>query len=201
MALRSPAPPLLPAVAFGLAVFLLPVSGQAPDSREGEAAAAAARPLAGLFGGSETDQFRRAVAKISKLEVYEGLPDPKTEAALFAKESVRADVIQQGEFSFYKVPLPMSQAELADLRAVFTSENPFSPGGGDDPCGRFHPDYLLVWKSEAGTYSAQIGLGCQEIEAAGPTFRFHRYIPPVIYARLNRLLGKYSVNRPQADSP
>jgi hypothetical protein len=168
-----------------------------PDSRQGEAAAAAVRPLAVLFGSSETDSFRKAVSAIPDLQVFEGLPDPKTESVSCAKEITRGDVMRVGNFSFYTEPLPLGQAELAELRAVFDPGNPFSPGGGQDPCGRFHPDYLLVWKSGETTFSAQIGLGCEEIEALGPSLKIHRYIPPDIYARLNRILGKYTVNRPQ----
>ena len=167
-----------------------------PDARQGESAAAAARPLAGLLGGSPSDQFRKAVAAIPELKVFEGLPDPKTKSALFAKENARGDVMRVGNFSFYKEPLPMSKAEIAELRAVFNPGNPFSPGGGDDACGRFHPDYLLVWKSGESIFSAQIGLGCEEIEAAGPSIRIHRYIPPDMYVRLNRVLGKHTVHRP-----
>jgi hypothetical protein len=179
-----------------LSLALLPLRAADPDARQGESAAAAARPLAGLLGGSATDSFRKAVAAIPELQVFEGLPDPKTEPALFAKESARSDVMRVGDFYFYKQPLPLSKAEIAELRAVFSPGNPFSPGGGDDPCGRFHPDYVLVWKSKDATFSAQIGLGCEEIEAAGPSIRLHRYIPPAIYARLDRVLGKHTVNRP-----
>ena len=166
-----------------------------PDARQGESAAAAARPLAGLLGGSPADSFRKAVAAIPELQVFEGLPDPKTESSLFAKENARGDVMRVGNFSFYKHPLPMSKAEIAELRAVFSPGNPFSAGGGDE-CGRFHPDYLLVWKSGESTFYAQIGLGCEEIEAAGPSIRIHRYIPPDMYVRLDRVLGKHTVNRP-----
>ena len=166
-----------------------------PDARQGESAAAAARPLAGLLGGSPGDSFRKAVAAIPELQVFEGLPDPKTESALFAKESVRSDVMRVGDFKFYKQPLELSQAEIAELRAAFDPGNPFSPSGGE-PCGRFHPDFLLVWKSGESAFSAQIGLGCEEIEAAGPSIRIHRYIPPDMYVRLDRVLGKHTVHRP-----
>lgn len=181
-----------------LCLVLLPLQAGEPDARQGESAAAGARPLAAIFGGSETDSFRKAVSAILELQVFEGLPDPKTESVLFAKESAREDVMKVGEFHFYKHPLPLSGFDIAELRAVFSPGNPFSPGGGQDPCGRFHPDYLLVWKSGESTFFAQVGLGCQEIEAVGPSIRIHRYIPPDIYARLNRVLGKYSANRPQA---
>lgn len=169
-----------------------------PDARQGESAAAAARPLAGLFGGSQTDAFRKMVSGIPDLQVFEGLPDPKTEAVLFAKENTREDVMRVGNFSFYKEPLPLGESDLKELRAVFNPGNPFSPGGGEDPCGKFHPDYLLLWKSGDLTCYAQIGLGCEEIEAVGPAIRIHRYIPPDIYARLNRILGKQTVHRPQS---
>jgi len=180
---------LLAATAFSTA--------QEPDVRQGESAAAAARPLAALFGGSsEADSFRKTVSTIPDLQVFEGLPDPTTEPALFARESTRPDVMRIGNFSFYKDPLPMGEADMAALRAVFNPGNPFAPGGGEDPCGRFHPDYLLVWKSKEATCYAQIGLGCQEIHAVGPAGQLHRYIPPPIYAQLDRVLGKMVVHRP-----
>lgn len=169
-----------------------------PDSRAGESAAASVRPLAGLFGGSDADSFRKSVSAISDLQVFEGLPDPKTESVLFSKENTREDVMRFGGGSFYKKPLELDGAGLAELRSIFNPGNPFSPGGGQDPCGRFHPDFLVVWKEKESTFFALIGLGCQEIEAVGPSYRLHHYIPPDIYARLNRLLGKHSANRPQA---
>jgi len=177
-----------------LSLALLPLHAGEPDARQGESAAAA-RPLAGLLAGSPADSFRKAVAAIPELQVFEGLPDPKTQPALFAKENARGDVMRVGNFSFYKEPLPMSKAEIAELRAVFNPGNPFSAGGGD-ACGRFHPDYLLVWKSGESAFYAQIGLGCEEIEASGPSIRIHRYIPPEMYVRLDRVLGKHSANRP-----
>jgi|GEM_PF-5145146 len=183
------------ALGICLVFALLPLHAAEPDARQGESAAAAARPLAGLLGGSPADSFRKAVAAIPELQVFEGLPDPKTQPALFAKEYARGDVMRAGNFNFYKEPLPMSKAEIAELRAVFSPGNPFSAGGGDS-CGRFHPDYLLVWKSGESTFYAQIGLGCEEIEASGPSIQIHRYIPPDMYVRLDRVLGKHTVHRP-----
>lgn len=179
-----------------LLLGFLPLQAAEPDLRQGESAAAAVRPLAGLFGGGEADQFRKAVSATEDLQVFEGLPDPKTEPALFAKENARSDVMKVGDFRFYKRPLELSKTEIAELRALFHPGNPFSPGGGDNPCGKFHADYLLLWKSGEATYYAQIGLGCEEIEAGGPTGRFHRYIPPDIYGRLDRILGKLAAHRP-----
>jgi len=176
----------------------LPVQAAGPDARQGESAAAGARPLAGLFGGPSADEFRKAVAAISGPQVFEGLPDAKTAPALFAKESARSDVMRVGDSKFYSRPLELDKAEIAELRAAFNPGNPFSPGSGGDPCGRFHADYLLLWKSGEATYYAQIGLGCQEIEASGPAGRIHSYIPPDIYARLDRVLGKHDAHRPQA---
>ena len=176
----------------------LPLQAAGPDARQGESAAAAARPLAGLFGGPSADEFRKAVAAISGLQVFEGLPDPKTAPALFARESARSDVMRVRDSKFYSQPLELDKAEIAELRAVFNPGNPFSPGGGGDPCKRFHADYLLLWKSGETTYFAQIGLGCQEIEASGPSGSIHRYIPPDIYARLDRVLGKHDAHRPLA---
>lgn len=180
-----------------LAGVSLSQAGEA-DSRAGESAAASVRPLAGFFGGSDADSFRKSVSAIVDLQVFEGLPDPKTESVLFAKENMREDVMRFGGGSFYKKPLELDETGLAELRAIFNPGNPFSPGGGQDPCGRFHPDFLVVWKEKESTFFALIGLGCQEIEAVGPSYRLHHYISPDIYARLNRLLGKHSANRPQA---
>lgn len=168
------------------------------DARPGESAAAAVRPLAGLLGGSDVDSFRKSVSAISDLQVFEGLPDPKTESVLFAKENARPDVTRYLGFSFYAKPIGLTPAELGELREVFNPGNPFSPGGGQDPCGRFHPDYLLVWKGKADAFYAMIGLGCQEIEAVSPSYRIHHYIPPDAYARLNRLLGRQTANRPRS---
>lgn len=165
-----------------------------PDVRTGESAAAGARPLANLFQNSPSDDFRKAVAQLPELRVYEGLPDQKTEKSLYEKEKLRGDVTSFGEWNFYEKPLNLTESETASLRELFQPGNPFSPGGGGDACGKFHPDYALVWKS--GEYVALIGLGCQEIHAIGPSMVIHRYIPPEIYAKFERILGKYTVNRP-----
>lgn len=166
-----------------------------PDVRTGESAAAVARPLANLFQNSPSDDFRKAVAQLPDLLVYEGLPNPKTEKSLYEKERLRGDVISLEGWNFYSKPLNLTEHEITALRELFQPGNPFSPGGGGDACGKFHPDYALVWKS--GGYLALIGLGCQEIRAVGPSIVVHRYIPPDIYAKFERILGKYSVNRPQ----
>ncbi|MBE2203002.1 MAG: hypothetical protein IAE94_01500 [Chthoniobacterales bacterium] len=184
-------------------IFLLLLGGLClawaadPDARVGESAAAAARPLAGLFGESGTDSFRKSVSKIADLQVFEGLPDPRTHPMLFTAENSREEVIRIEGGSFYKNPLALNEVELAELRAIFYPGNPFSPGGGQDPCGRFHPDFVVVWREKDSVYYALIGLGCQEIEAVSGTRRLHHYVPPDIYARLNRLLGKHARNRPE----
>ncbi len=169
-------------------------SAAEPDVRDGSAAAAGARPLANLFQSAPSDEFRKAVAQLPDLRVYEGLPDPKTEKALYEKEKLRGDVTSLGGWEFYEKPVNLTASEAASLRELFQPGNPFSPGGGD-ACGKFHPDYALVWKS--GEYLALVGLGCQEIHAIGPSITLHRYIPPDIYAKFERILGKHTVNRPQ----
>ncbi len=160
-----------------------------PDLRAGESAGAAARPFAGLFAGSEDDQFRKAVAKIDSLEVYEGLPDPRTQPGAFARESAREDIRQVGGSFFYTTPLKIDAKALAELRAAFHPGDPFA-GGGGEACGAFHADFLIEWKSDKTIFSALIGLGCQEIQAFGPEINLHRYIPPPVYAQLNRVLGR-----------
>ncbi|MEI6280003.1 MAG: hypothetical protein WCQ16_11580 [Verrucomicrobiae bacterium] len=177
------------------------LSGAEPDLRTGESAASSARPLGTLFQESAPEVFRKTVARIGELLVFEGLPDPRSEPDLHRREKLRADVISLGGSDFYGRPLALTESELAGLRQLFHPGNPFSPGGGEDPCGKFHPDYVLVWKDKDADYIAQIGLGCQEIHAAGPSLDIHRYIPPDIYARLEKILGKYSVNRPHPGLP
>jgi len=164
-----------------------------PDVRTGESAAAVARPLANLFQNSPSDDFRNAVAQLPDLLVYEGLPDPKAGRELLEKDKLRGNVISLGGWDFYSKPLDLTESETVSLRELFQPGNPFSSGG--DACGKFHPDYALVWKS--GEYLALIGLGCQEIHAISPSAVIHRYIPPDIYAKFERILGKYSISQPQ----
>lgn len=170
-----------------------------PDARNGASAAAGARPLANFFQGSPSEAFRKAVAQIPELQIYEGLPDPRAETMLYDREKMRGDVFSLGNWKFYSKPLDLTQPEIAALREAFDPGNPFSPGGGEDPCGKFHPDYALVWKSGSTAYVALIGLGCQEIHASGPSIDIHRYIPPDIYAKFERILGKFTVNRPHPE--
>jgi len=185
------------AAVAGAVVFLLAavLGGAEPDLRNGEAAASSARPWRSLFQEPPTEAFRKAVARIGELQVFEGLPDPRTQPDLHRREKLRGDVIALGGAGFYSSPLALPDSEIAALRQLFDPGNPFSPGGGNF-CGKFHPDYVLVWKDGEAVYLAQIGLGCQEIHATGPSLDIHHYIPPDTYGRLQKILGKYSVNRP-----
>lgn len=181
--------PIIPAsLLFALLACHFGIAQDA-DPRRGEDAAAAARPFVGLFGTSDSDAFRKAVSGLSDFRVYEGLPDPRADPRRFETEARRPDLLKLGKGLFYPTAVPITASESQQLQKIFNPGNPFSPGGGGDPCGTFHPDYALVWGSGANQYSALIGLGCQEIHAIGPSLEIHRYIPPPAYAEFDRLLG------------
>lgn len=179
-----------------LAAGMVSLAAEEADVRTGEAAAAGARPWTALFQGSPVERFLKLIRSTPGFEVYEGLPDPIAEPDLFQTENARTDLRREGKFAFYPKPLALSAEDSAALDKLFQGENPFSPGGDEPACGKFHPDYMIVWKSDPGPCLLEIGLGCQEIRGTGPNLFLHRYIPPPVYGALNRILGKYRVSRP-----
>ncbi|MFZ4599225.1 MAG: hypothetical protein ACOYNN_11320 [Terrimicrobiaceae bacterium] len=168
------------------------------DGRQGASAAAGARSLSGLFGKSPCERFRQAIAKAQAVQIFEGLPDPSSDPAAFALERKRTDLLIVGTSGFYASPLAIEPADKAVIEAMFREGRAFSPGGDDSVCGKFHPSFLLLWKIDGVTWSAKLGMGCQEVLAEGPGLAMNRYILPSSYSQLDKILGKYQSRRGSA---
>jgi hypothetical protein len=191
---------MIPRIALTLALFVSATClGQTNvDVREGTSTAAAARPLAGLFGKSPAERFREGISKSQRMEIFEGLPDPSSDPAAFLSERKRTDLLIFEKSAFYPKPMTLDPAERATIEAMFREGRAFSPGGDDSACGKFHPSFLLLWKSGNATWSAKLSMGCQEVLAQGPGVLMNRYIPPTSYSQLDKILAKHRETRAQS---
>jgi len=191
---------MIPRIALILALFVpASIFGQTNvDVREGTSTAAAARPLAGLFGKSPAERFREGISKSQGVEIFEGLPDPSSDPAAFLSERKRTDLLIFEKSAFYSKPIALEPTERAAIEAMFREGRAFTPGGDDSSCGKFHPSFLLLWKSGNVTWSAKLGMGCQEVLAQGPGVLLNRYIPPSSYSLLDKILAKHQETRAQS---
>lgn len=141
-------------------------------------------------------QFASAVATLTRVTIYEGLPG-KTK--LLASELKVKKTLKLRDYHFYSETLSISEADataltkiLADRASIAKYEQKF--------CG-FHPDYCLEWKIGKETWQALLCLGCGEVKYYGPkNMRLHCDLEKETLEKLKGMLKDFKMNRPAEDT-
>ena len=140
------------------------------------------------------------IQKTDQIVVFEGLPHPAFEAALFAEEKRTKETVTLHEFSFYSAPLDINDEEKKQVKRLLGEERSFRPWMGEANCGGFHPDYLVESRLGDATYQFQICFGCLEVWVHGPDKNLRYDMWGKTAKQLEALLGKHRKNRPMKES-
>jgi len=139
------------------------------------------------------------VRSAARTTLYEGLPHQRFERETLASELQTADTLRIQDYSFYRQPLAMSDADARALREIMSDGDSFAR---PDPlmkkaCGGFHPDYCVEWTSGSGAATrALICFGCEEVILAGGSRPVTFDIHPEAERALEAVLTTYVRNRP-----
>ena len=139
----------------------------------------------------------RPLKETKKIRIYEGLPHQLWEKELLAKEKLRADITDFGDFPFYTPGISPKKETLEALRNLLISSSTVKPYTGPKRCGGFHPDFAAVWNDREHDYVALICFGCHEIKFLLPDKVLHFDINNKAYNDLKMLLGNFKNKLPE----
>jgi hypothetical protein len=145
------------------------------------------------------------VRQADRLTVYEGLPHPRYEEAVFELELRTKPTTKLSGFPFYREPLNLKTDDVAELRSLLGASGTYQSHIDGKECGGFHPDYAVEWSSEGKIYRCLICFGCSEARFDGPEGRSTFYdLRSEGHGRdqkmrLLELLRTYRKNRPPHD--
>ena len=141
-----------------------------------------------------------AIPRAGEVLLYEGLPGDFWEPQLRERELKRKKTIKLHGYPFYEELLALEGTDAAQFTALFSAPDSFRPYRGVKPCGDFHPDYCMEWKTGAGATRALICLECGEVKMYGPQSELYCDMSREAAQRLKQLLDRYQKNRPEKKS-
>lgn len=141
----------------------------------------------------------------ANVSLYEGLPHPRWEAELFAREkSLREYIGIYGEF-FYAEPQQWRRSEDAErFLALLHDPAHHRPESATKQCGGFHADWALHWESGDGWRVLMLCFGCGEWTYADSSgIRLAWDMAGGVGPELQALFARYRQTRPrsQASAP
>ena len=142
----------------------------------------------------------KVIPKTEEVVLYEGLPSDFWEPELREREASRKSTIRLHGYPFYDEPLALRPGDVEQVTALFCARGTFKHYRAQKPCGGYHPDYCVEWKTGAEVTRALICLECGEVKIFGPGAELHCDLIPEAGERLARCLKPYQKNRPPAAS-
>jgi hypothetical protein len=144
------------------------------------------------------------IENATALTVFEGLPHPMYETALFEEQRKLPNTTMLSGFPFYTDPLVLTKEDPALLKHLLGTGTDLHAYTGMKKCGGFHPDYAVQWSVSGDTYLALICFGCGEVRIDAPDQTPSMYDirsngQPGQKSELFTLLNKYRANRPPHD--
>jgi len=138
----------------------------------------------------------------SQLTVYRGVarenPEPSPPPGTPKANEVRT-IIRFGQ-TFYEKSLPVPAAKTRKLLSLVKHPQSFSQWGGAKPCGGFHPDYALVWKTGDQVVEMHLCFTCKEIKVFNGQTKVYCEIEEDAYQGLKDWARSLSF-RPQNRNP
>jgi hypothetical protein len=78
--------------------------------------------------------------------------------------NARAEIIGIDGHRFYKKPISIEADMLPTLRDLCASQSHYEPYEAK-ACGKFHPDWCLVWTRGGESVNFHLCFGCHDLEA------------------------------------
>ncbi|MEM1084870.1 MAG: hypothetical protein AAGI48_12230 [Verrucomicrobiota bacterium] len=146
----------------------------------------------------ESKAVRESLAAAKKLVLYEGLPHPAKEAALFKTEASDKASITLADFHFYRKPLKTSPEITTQLKQALASPANLSEWK-EKRCGGFHPDWSVSWRSGFRKKNhILICFGCQQVIYLTHDSQLRYDLKSKPFKELKELLTPLHRNRPKA---
>jgi hypothetical protein len=141
-------------------------------------------------------KFVEALEKTKEITVFEGLPHQRQEPAELKRERRSKKCVKLHGYWFYGDARVAADEDFVSLRQAMLQRGGIFDWGGAKLCGGYHPDYLIRWRVDEGTYDALVCFGCHEIKLFGPKDRLYADLSKQAYEQLERGLSKFRKHRP-----
>jgi len=148
--------------------------------------------------------FASTARRSDTVVLWEGLPHPRFERAVFNSELANTSNHELGGFRFYDEPLEVAPEDVAQLRELLgqpSTHESYWPFFSWTLCGGFHPDYAVEWHHGDSTDYALLCFSCAEVDLRGSVISSHHELSSSSYAALKSILSRYRKNRPQRPQP
>ncbi len=140
------------------------------------------------------------IGKSGEVLLYEGLPSEFWEPQLREQELDRKKTIGLHGYAFYDDRIALPATDVERFTSLLSSKASFKRYRGQKPCGGYHPDYCVEWKTADATTQALICMECGEVKFFAPRSELHCDLIPEAGEKLSQWLASYRKNRPAADS-
>ncbi len=141
----------------------------------------------------------KACAKVDEIVIWEGLPNPFSERALFEHEQKFAGKFLIANQLFYAQPLKVIDVDLATISdAVLEHRDNFEPWSGIKFCGGFHADYAIEWRYHHLPVAFTLFcFGCGEVQFRSGDHYEQADMSAMGHNRFSALLSRYRELRPK----
>ena len=154
-------------------------------------------PLGERIDMTVLPEFIDALAKAKEMTVFEGLPHPHWEPDELQTERRSKKCVNLHGYLFYDDARVAAGEDFVSLQQALSLRGGIIEWGGHKLCGGYHPDYLIRWKADDGTYDALVCFGCHEIKLFGPRDQLYADLLKPTYAQLEQSLSQFRKHRPQ----
>ncbi len=139
-----------------------------------------------------------SLVDVTNLKIYEGLPHPFWDKALFESEKEKMLTVTLHGERFYASANPVTPSSQGKIVRTLQSTDIYLPMEmSPKQCGGFHADFALVWEYAKRQYCMMVCFGCSEIRAHGTDFSIETDLSEAGRHRLREILEEFSEKRPR----
>lgn len=155
----------------------------------------AAVPISTDFG--HLPAVLRGIGKAAEVAVYEGLPSEFWEPQLREEELKRKKTTRLNGYVFYDERVALSERAAGQFTSLFASKSAYKRYRAQKPCGGYHADYCIEWKSGDAVTRALVCLECGEVKFCAPRSELYCDLNAEAGERIAQRLTPYQKNRPR----
>lgn len=143
--------------------------------------------------------FTKTLARATQIIVFEGLPHQNSKRSERESERRLKKCVEMHGYLFYDDARPAAHEDFTLLREALLRKGGIIEWTGNKLCGGYHPDYLIRWTGDDGTYDALICFGCHEVKLFGPRTRLYADLSADTYEQLKHTLAAFQKHRPMME--
>ncbi|MDX1948369.1 MAG: hypothetical protein SFU86_23470 [Pirellulaceae bacterium] len=150
---------------------------------------------------SAPNAARRAIREANRITLYEGLPHPVYEQALYQGEKKSQSIQILSGYDFYQSSRKVTQLEAEGLFKTLAAAETYAAWRGPKACGGFHPDFGVEVQSGSEKYLLLLCFGCREVEVRSKRSRTVFDLTNFGHGKLRESLQNYRDQRPTGSIP